>query len=210
MQVPPEDKISQDTANEEEDDDDTELMTHQLPPHDPSPWNRMVGAFVITTVLGCMALGPLLPLLLIGYAILYPDSLHLVVTLTVALITSMILSRHSPPWCRWHLLSAGYFTGGVFLHAERRTVRAVTGSDGSMWCMHPHGTSLGFGFALNGAVRFRADRDARYVPAWFAQSVPRRRLRNANGVMAPILFWIPLIRNMLLALGCCTPATKSA
>lgn len=191
-------------------DGERELITHQLSPTNPSTWDRILGAVVITSILGCMALGPLLPVLLIVSAIMYRNTISLVATLAALLLASMMFARHAPLWCRWHLQSAGYFTKGVYLHMEQRSVRAMTRAAGSMWCMHPHGTSLGFGFSLNGAVRFRANNDARFVPPEMVQNISQERLRNTNGVMAPILFYIPLIRNMLLAFGCCTPATKKA
>merc|ERR1739841_166439 len=31
----------------------------------------------------------------------------------------------------------------------------MRGPASTLWCMHPHGTSIGFGFSLNGAVLFR-------------------------------------------------------
>ena len=76
--------------------------------------------------------------------------------------------------------------------------------------MHPHGTSVGFGFSLNGAVRLRAEDEATFLPKELTDAVGVARLRRANGVQAPIMFKIPLLRNVLLGFGCCTPATKSA
>lgn len=189
--------------------EEIELISHQLPPTNPTAWDRVRGALVITSVLGCMVLGPLVPLVLIGSVVFYAASLPVVATVAALVVASMVFARHSPSWCRWHLQSAGYFTQGVFLHMEKRSCAAMTQAKGSMWCMHPHGTSLGFGFSLNGAVRFRANDDARFVPPTLVQSISQDRLRNTNGVMAPILFMVPLIRNMLMAFGCCTPATKT-
>jgi hypothetical protein len=74
--------------------------------------------------------------------------------------------------------------------------------------MHPHGTSIGFGFSLNGAVRLRAEKEDTYLPAEFVEGVSIERLRKADGVQAPILFKIPLLRSALMGFGCATPATK--
>jgi len=76
--------------------------------------------------------------------------------------------------------------------------------------MHPHGTSIGFGFSLNGAVRLRAEDERKYLPPEFlTNGVTIERCRRADGVQAPVLFRIPLVRNMLLGFGCATPATKA-
>merc|ERR1711933_690801 len=78
-----------------------------------------------------------------------------------------------------------------------------------MWCMHPHGTSIGYGFVLNGAMRFRTYKESKYVhPDSLNFGMSKERLRNAHGVQAPILFKLPLIRNLMMLSGCSTPATK--
>jgi len=75
--------------------------------------------------------------------------------------------------------------------------------------MHPHGTCIGFGFSLNGAVRFKAEDDARYAMPELLAAVDEGRRRRCDGVMAPVLFRIPLLRQVLLGFGCATPATKT-
>mmetsp|Transcript_6384 Transcript_6384/g.21229 ORF Transcript_6384/g.21229 Transcript_6384/m.21229 type:complete len:173 (+) Transcript_6384:572-1090(+) len=74
--------------------------------------------------------------------------------------------------------------------------------------MHPHGTSVGFGFTLNGAVRFKAKRPDLYLPAEVTSLLSDERLARISGVQAPLLFRLPLVRPMMLLFGCCTPATK--
>ena len=67
--------------------------------------------------------------------------------------------------------------------------------------MHPHGTCIGFGFSLNGAVRFKAGDDTQYAPAPLLEAVDERRRQQCDGVMAPVLFRIPLLRQVLLGFG---------
>jgi len=55
-------------------------------------------------------------------------------------------------------------------------------SDVGVRCMHPHGTSIGFGFSLKGAVRLRAEDEARYLPLELTEGVGLDRLRRVDGV----------------------------
>mmetsp|Transcript_16975 Transcript_16975/g.39180 ORF Transcript_16975/g.39180 Transcript_16975/m.39180 type:complete len:432 (+) Transcript_16975:54-1349(+) len=269
--------------------DSKELVTHQL-----SSNGKVRGALAIGTILGCMGMGPLLPLLCTG---LFAAGWTLTATAATGMVVaSMIFAQHSPRWCRFYLNAAGYFEKGVFLHIERRAIKAMKESP-SMWCMHPHGTSIGFGFSLNGehmgtgknaprssdpmddmdersdgsrqtgsanpakihylfrdlhrnrkskgksksreerplrdaernseelfvfmfsnerrllcigAVRFRAEDEATYLPKELLEGIGLERLRKADGVQAPVLFRLPLLRSALLGFGCATPATKAA
>jgi hypothetical protein len=54
--------------------------------------------------------------------------------------------------------------------------------------MHPHGTSIGFGFSLNGAVRLRAEDEVRFLPLEFVEGVSIDRLRRSDGVQVSELF----------------------
>ena len=56
--------------------------------------------------------------------------------------------------------------------------------------------------------RLRAEDEATFLPPEFTESVSVERCRRADGVQAPVLFRIPLLRSALLGFGCCTPATK--
>ncbi|KAL3916185.1 MAG: hypothetical protein SGPRY_006929 [Prymnesium sp.] len=67
-------------------------------------------------------------------------------------------------------------------------------------CYHPHGL-IPIGFTLNGALRARASTPSS-LPSWLPLDA------RCSGVQAPVLFCIPLLRHMLLAFGCCVPATK--
>lgn len=62
--------------------------------------------------------------------------------------------------------------------------------------MHPHGTSIGFGFSLNGAVRLRAEDEVRFLPLEFVEGVSIDRLRRSDGVQVSELF---RGNNMLVA-----------
>jgi hypothetical protein len=186
-------------------DDGVELTSHQLPGNEDGPfW----GALSITLVLGGMTLGPLLPLVVIGFA--GAGYWTLATTLAALVAGSMAMAGFSDAWCRFYLRAASHFKkGGVHLHFEQRAVVAIAKSP-SMWCMHPHGTAMGFGFTLNGAIRFRTYQPEKYVlPALLNEEVlSTERQRSCDGVMAPILFKLPVVRNLLLGFGCCTPATK--
>jgi len=183
---------------------DTELVTHRLPSNGNGE-GTFLGALAITIVLACMGLGPLVPALILWLGVWCSPT----VAATAAALTaaSMVTARHSPAFCRFFLRGAAWFGRGVFLHVERRSV-AATASSPSIWCMHPHGTSIGFGFAMNGAVRFRTEQPDTYVPPELAQALTASRMNTADGVMAPLLFRVPFLRSVLLGFGCCTPATK--
>lgn len=197
-------EANKDRSSSTEDDKKKEdkLITHQLP-DTASPW---MGALSITIILGGMTLGPLSPFLLLIGAIWYP-----VVSLTtlVMLIASMYTAQYSETWCRFYLRASSWFKNGVFLHFEPEAVKLFAKSK-SIWCMHPHGTAFGFGFSLNGAVRFRANRPKTYVMPELDEILTTKRQLTCEGVMAPLLFNIPVVRQMLMGFGCCTPATKSA
>ena len=92
----------------------------------------------------------------------------------------------------------------------RDALAAMRGPASTLWCMHPHGTSIGFGFSLNGAVRFKTGDDMRYAPRELVDSVPLERRVTCDGVMAPVLFRIPLLRQILLGFGCDTTLPKGA
>jgi len=154
-------------------------------------------------MLGTMVIGPLIPLFIFGLAAV--GSYTVAFTLLSLVLTSMAFASHSPSWCRFFLRSSGWFKEGCFLHFEQRSIDSIK-EHSSMWAMHPHGTSIGFGFSLNGAVRLRAEDEATYLPIAF--TVPKERLRRCNGVQAPAMFKVPLLRNALLGFGCATPATK--
>ena len=61
---------------------------------------------------------------------------------------------------------------------------------------------------MNGAIRFRALDHSTYLPAIMPERVGAKRLEAADGVQAPVLFKIPLLRSALLGFGCARPATK--
>lgn len=178
------------------------LITHRLCPDTPQ-WR---GAISIVTMLSCMMVGPCLPFLAV--ALYATDRTVAGGLLATVIALSYPIAFQSPKWCRFYLESAGWFRKGVFLHFEPRAVEAVK-ENASLWCMHPHGTAMGFGFSLNGAIRLRADDDARYMPAGFADALAEDRKRSCDGVMAPVLFRIPFLRNALFGFGCCTHATKA-
>lgn len=73
--------------------------------------------------------------------------------------------------------------------------------DGVMVCYHPHGV-IPHGFCLNGAIRAKTRQPEKNMPkeAMMHHSV--------SGLQAPILFRIPILRQMLQLFGCTVPATK--
>ena len=166
---------------------------------------RLLGALSFTVVWGVgQFVGPLsLPLL--AWAAFY---LPWAVT---AVIAAFMLypfcvppeSLYSPRFCRFVLSQAGWLKGGSsmwvsedVLHLKDRV------NEGIMVAYHPHGL-IPCGFALNGAVRARAQKNEVYVPPWLPLNA------TVSGVQAPVLFKIPLLRHILLGFGCCVPATKA-
>ncbi|KAH8061841.1 2-acylglycerol O-acyltransferase [Aureococcus anophagefferens] len=181
----------------------TDLITHRLEPD----VGQVRGAASILAILLCMMVGPCLPVVGVGLAC--TETYRVAGTaLLAAVAASGFFGSHSPKWSAFYLKAAGWFRRGVYMHVDRGGALAQMRAHRSMWCMHPHGTSIGFGFSLNGAVRFRAEDDARYCGAELAENLDDARKRSCDGVMAPVLFRIPLLRQALLGFGCCTPATK--
>ncbi|KAH8082874.1 2-acylglycerol O-acyltransferase [Aureococcus anophagefferens] len=180
----------------------TDLITHRLEPD----VGQVRGAASILAILLCMMVGPCLPVVGVGLAC--TETYRVAGTaLLAAVAASGFFGSHSPKWSAFYLKAAGWFRRGVYMHVDRGALAQMR-AHRSMWCMHPHGTSIGFGFSLNGAVRFRAEDDARYCGAELAENLDDARKRSCDGVMAPVLFRIPLLRQALLGFGCCTPATK--
>lgn len=128
----------------------------------------------------------------------------------VALSTVLLPIQGSSTVCRMYLCCVGWFDNGVTLHIEEDCVPKLEEDNGSLWCLHPHGTSVGFGFSINGALRYKADLPARYLHPTVAAKIGAARLERVSGVMAPILFKLPFVRALLLLFGCSTPATKPA
>ena len=192
---------STDVKDDGGDDDGLRLISHQLPNRGPAR-----GALAIASIFLCMVVGPAIPGLCLTLWLWFGYG-KAAALLAAAVALSMAASRHSPAWCRFYISAAGWFKKGVHIHMEKRALAAIAASP-SMWCMHPHGTSIGFGFSLNGAVRLRAEDEATFLPPEFTESVSVERCRRADGVQAPVLFRIPLLRSALLGFGCCTPATK--
>ena len=177
------------------------LISHQLEPDA----GKIRGALSIVAILGCMVLGPCLPVAaLIALCRGYATLATMLVTFVAITLTT---GGHSPKLCAAYLKAAGWFPE-VWLHVTRDALAAMRGPASTLWCMHPHGTSIGFGFSLNGAVRFKTGDDMRYAPRELVEGVPSERRATCDGVMAPVLFRIPLLRQILLGFGCATPATK--
>ena len=179
----------------------SQLISHRLEPDA----GKIRGALSIVAILGCMVLGPCLPVAALialwrGHA---PHANKLATIVEITLTTG----GHSPKLCAAYLKAAGWFPE-VWLHVTRDALEGMKGQASTLWCMHPHGTSIGFGFSLNGAVRFKTGDDTRYAPRELVDSVPLHRRATCDGVMAPVLFRIPLLRQILLGFGCATPATK--
>lgn len=177
------------------------LISHELEPDA----EKIRGALSIVAILGCMVLGPCLPVA--AFIALWHGHATLATMLATFVAITLTTGAHSPKLCAAYLKAAGWFPE-VWLHVTRDALAAMRGPASTLWCMHPHGTSIGFGFSLNGAVRFKTGDDMRYAPRELVEGVPSERRATCDGVMAPVLFRIPLLRQILLGFGCATPATK--
>jgi len=176
------------------------LISHRLCPET----GRWRGAASVLGVLLCMIVGPALPALAAAAA--WRGHTALAAALVVFIAVLLTTGAHSPRLCAAYLRAAGWFDA-VWMHLTPEALANMKKSP-SVWCMHPHGTCVGFGFSLNGAVRFKAGDDTQYAPAPLLEAVDERRRQQCDGVMAPVLFRIPLLRQVLLGFGCATPATK--
>jgi hypothetical protein len=91
------------------------LITHKLPDN-----GQFRGAISIITILGCMIVGPLTPM--ICGVLYYVGFVKTSATIATVVGTSMFLARHSARWCRFYLQAAGFFKKGVFIHIEERSI----------------------------------------------------------------------------------------
>jgi len=179
-----------------------ELVSHTIHGN-----GKLTGALAIIGVLGAMVLGPMSPFLAI--ALLW-QGFYMSSGLLWGIIVLPFLIQFKPSTtlCRFYLQAAGWFKHGITLHLEVESIEMID-KQACIWCMHPHGTSIGLGYSLNGAIRFKAKCGTKYVPHELASRVSPERLANISGIQAPALFRIPFIRPMLHMFGCCTPATKA-
>eukprot|EP00658_Telonema_sp_P-2_P008572 TRINITY_DN13238_c0_g1_i3.p1 TRINITY_DN13238_c0_g1~~TRINITY_DN13238_c0_g1_i3.p1 ORF type:complete len:202 (+),score=42.04 TRINITY_DN13238_c0_g1_i3:156-761(+) len=157
--------------------EDIPLISHNIKGH-----GKLLGCVAITTILGCMVFGPMSPFVVAAlvwngwYAAAIGLATFLAIPFVVQLPPSSGLGR-------FYLLAAGWFNSGVTLHIENRAVDLI-GSEASMWCMHPHGTSIGLGFTLNGAIRFKALQPNKFVPGELSSRVSPERLSKISGIQA--------------------------
>lgn len=167
---------------------------------------KAVGASAFLLVWGLgMFVGPYSPLLFFWACWWLPY--WLLAAMAVVLAYPFLVrpaSLYSPAFCRYTLSMANWLKGGssVWIADEVLNLPDEVTSNGLLVAYHPHGL-IPCGFTLNGAVRGRSRRAAA-IPAW--KPIDAR----CTGVQAPVLFKVPLLRHILLAFGCCVPATKSA
>eukprot|EP00756_Hemistasia_phaeocysticola_P012934 Hpha_TRINITY_DN15237_c0_g1::TRINITY_DN15237_c0_g1_i1::g.64406::m.64406 len=180
-----------------------ELVGHTLP-----RGGKLVGAAALLFVLGSMALGPVLPL---AAAWMFWSGWWACGAMLAAILTAPYVVE--VPWTPWVsqivLLGGGWFRHPVTAWYEKRLIEKIAENNGSMWCLHPHGTSVGMGFALNGALRYKACMPEKYLHEEVRPHITEGRVANMSGIMADVLFKVPLVRPLLHSLGCCRPATKS-
>ena len=129
--------------------------------------SRLKGALAFLCVWGLGEfVGPLSPLLLLASALTLPWYLTAVLAAAMAYAFLVPAEKlYSPMWCRFVLWQAGWIKGGanMWLSDEVKAL-ADRVNESIMVCYHPHGL-IPCGFALNGAVRGRAQLpDA--LPEW--------------------------------------------
>ena len=107
-----------------------ETIVHQLPSH-----GQFRGAISIMAIMTCLIVGPLMPLVLMF--LLAKGFFQTAVTVVAIIVGSHIMAGHSPRWCRFYLDAAGFFKQGVFLHIEKRSIKALTEKP-SMVCTRAH------------------------------------------------------------------------
>ena len=182
------------------------LVTH----HKYRGEGRLAGAVSIIFFYSLMLLGPLSPFILL--ALIYWRCYISFLAVFAILVWPFVLEvEPSTRVARLLMLMAGWFKDGITQWFARGVLESYKENPtaGSLWCYHPHGTGFGFGFVVNGAMRYKADGDpGRYLTEEMASIAPKERLRQISGVMAPIFFKIPLMRHLLLLGGPGAPATK--
>lgn len=146
-----------------------------------------------------MVIGPLLLLgIPVTFLVASPVRAALLVGTTLTL-TFMPRLRESPDFCKLFLRTASLLKGGATLWVADDV--APHYGDGVMVCYHPHGV-IPLGFCFNGAVRAKTREPAKYQPKEVQIS------QSVSGVQAPVLFRIPILRQVLQMFGCTVPATK--
>ncbi|CAE8623074.1 unnamed protein product [Polarella glacialis] len=178
----------------------TILRVHKTIGGSAGPLNFAVAALVQLVVWGGgMVLGPLS---LVGM----PLAFMLMTPVRAALLAGGILTlallpplRESPAFCKIFLRTASLLKGGSTLWVADEVLPHI--GDGVMVCYHPHGV-IPHGFCLNGAIRAKTRQPEKYLAKETMLS------HRVSGVQAPVLFRIPILRQMLQLFGCTVPATK--
>lgn len=146
-----------------------------------------------------MMLGPALLFLAPLGLIWRRDGPSLALAAATAALCVMPKLPESPLFCRFYLRATALLKGGSTHWVADSVVPHL--SEGCMVCYHPHGV-VPLGFSFNGAIRAKARDPKRYLH-------PKVHISHrVGGVQAPVLFKIPILRQILELFGCTMPATK--
>jgi len=179
----------------------SELKVYSTIGADASLGEKIVAAGVHILVWGGgMVLGPSLLLSIPMFFALFSRSFATLCTATVTLLSCLPPLRESPAFCRLFLRTASLLKGGSTLWVANEVLPHI--GDGVMVCYHPHGV-IPLGFTMNGAIRAKARQPQKYLPKEAMIS------DRVSGVQAPVLFKMPILRQVLQLFGCSTPATKN-
>ena len=127
-----------------------------LPPHHSASRLLPITNFPSTPILFVAVLGPSSPLIIL--ALLFFQPFGSTASFAAAAFFLLFLAypflvdvQPSPAFARFLLCASAWFKKGPTLWLEQGLVEEIEARpvDGSMWCYHPHGTGVGFGFLIN-------------------------------------------------------------
>lgn len=189
------------TENKENGVNPDSLRVHSTIGQSPGLLEFVVAACVHLAVWGGgMILGPV-SLVLAPLSFLFVGAEYAAAfSVLVGTLIFMPALPESPFFCRLYLKSAALLKGGSTLWVAEQVIPHLS-ADGVMVCYHPHGV-VPLGFSLNGAVRAKTRDPVKYLHEEAKIS------HHVSGVQAPVLFKIPILRQVLQLFGCTMPATK--
>eukprot|EP00928_Gymnodinium_smaydae_P054683 TRINITY_DN38414_c0_g1_i1.p1 TRINITY_DN38414_c0_g1~~TRINITY_DN38414_c0_g1_i1.p1 ORF type:complete len:356 (-),score=51.67 TRINITY_DN38414_c0_g1_i1:152-1171(-) len=165
-------------------------------------WFDVVPAVLIHVLVwgGGMTVGPLSVVIAPFLYFIIPFRYALAFSAVVGGLVLMPELPESPLINRLFLRTACLLKGGSTLWISDEVLPHI--NDFIMVCFSPHGI-IPHGFTFNGAIRAKTRQPQLYLPK---EAIIDHRV---SGVQAPVLFKIPILRQVLNLFGCTVPATKA-
>tara|TARA_Y100000389_G_scaffold190855_1_gene216212 strand:+ start:10418 stop:11476 length:1059 start_codon:yes stop_codon:yes gene_type:complete len=188
------------------------MQQGQLSSHTIKGDSKFIGGLMIVLFCSSIYVVPFLYLIvcvLVMYNVFEINNLMLTsYVLSLPVVLLMFDFRHVHFMCDWLMKMSGWFDKGCTIWYNKESIEKIKDVNGSLWCYHPHNISFPFGFALNGAVRYKTSEPSKFVPSDILKYFPKERIQKMTGVQAKILFQTPFVKHVLQSFGCCNDCSK--